>query len=689
MATMAMAVIHTSAQTATENDSTEMAGSSYTTLGEVTVEANQVIHSKGKMMIYPTKADVKASSSSLSLFQKLPLAGLEANPITRTLSVDGGTPYILINGVPATIDDFNALQPKDIDKIEYSRTTPARYADKGTSGFISITLKERKDGGSVYLWGRSALNAAFMDGNFQGSYHQGPSQFTLSYVPSWRNYKKVYDNVSQSYIGNDFRVNLEQHDRNPFNYDYHQIRLKYDFMPSEKILFSATFRATPSNSRRQLIGETKDSFLGDYNERNTTKSKDFAPSLDLYLRYDVNAKNSLEAQVVGTLSRSDYRRENTYLFTDGQSDNYGMDVDNRRRSLISEVNYIHSFSDAVSLSGGYQNTLSHSTNTYLTSDYKPVLTENNNYVYMRFAQQVGKVYYSVSTGAKLFWVKNDINKRHFVRNLTTAVVSWRLPRNWNLQGYFSYTPSIPSLASLTDYPQQTSPYLVSNGSPNLKVADRFYYSFTASYQYKKFSVSFVEGYSDIKNFVTDDVIYLGDRLFLSQSVNAKESRVLQESLNLKLSGVAGFGANVNLRLSHYRSAGEGWSHHLNSFGGSMSLWWNKGPFTVSYWRKFPDKYLSGHYVGKDENGDALSFEYKPDKHWNFGVDWMYMFVKKGTQYPSWSYSVVNPAVRERYIKNNGNMVTLSVTYTADFGSLFRTGRRSLNNSDNSSSLLRL
>ena len=35
------------------------------------------------------------------------------------------------------------------------------------------------------------------------------------------------------------------------------------------------------------------------------------------------------------------------------------------------------------------------------------------------------------------------------------------------------------------------------------------------------------------------------------------------------------------------------------------------------------------------------------------------------------------------------MVTLSLTYTADFGSLFRTARRNLNNSDSSSSLLRL
>ena len=59
---------------------------------------------------------------------------------------------------------------------------------------------------------------------------------------------------------------------------------------------------------------------------------------------------------------------------------------------------------------------------------------------------------------------------------------------------------------------------------------------------------------------------------------------------------------------------------------------------------------------------------------------MYIFSKKGSQYPSWNYSPVNPYTTDRYIRNNANMVTLSVSYSADFGSIFRSGSRSLNNS---------
>lgn len=658
------------------------------TLGEVTVTTDAVIHSRGRTIVYPSASEVKASSTSISLFQKLPLAGLEANPINRTISVDGGSPVILINGVPSSIDDVNALQPKDIEKIEYSRFTPARYADKG-SGLINITLKRRTDGGQFYAWGRSAVSTAFVDGNIRSSYHQGPSQFTLSYNTSWRNYQSVYDKTTESYIGDDFRVNMESSDRNPFNYLSNNIKLKYDYSPTLKTLFSATFSASPFSDGRRIIGLTTDSELGEYDNHNRSKSKSFAPSLDLFLRHDFNDRNTIEAQVVGTLSSSTYRRDNNYFFGDGSDEAYIMNVDSRRRSLISEINYIHSFSDRTELSAGYQNTQSYSTNSYLDSDYKPVLTESNNYAYLRLGQSIGKVYLAIATGAKLFWTHNDANKRRFIRNLSSAGVSWNINRSWSIQGVFNYTPSIPSLSALTDYSQQTSPYLISNGNPDLKVAENFQYAVGADYTFRKFSASFQSSYRNTVNAVVGDVSYLGDGLFLSQSVNMKHSRTWYNSLNLVLRQIHGFGANLSLGLGHYESVGEDWKHTLTSFSGSVTLWWSNGPFTVSYWRKLPGKYLSGHNVGRDENGDALQVEYNPNKHWTIGASWMYMFDRKGTRYPSWSYSEVNPAFTHRYIKDNSNMVVLSVSYSADFGSIFRTARRSLNNSDNGSSLLKL
>lgn len=65
------------------------------TLNEVTVTGNSVINSKGRTIIYPSSSDLKASATSISLFQKLPLAGLQANPITRSISLTEEHPLSL------------------------------------------------------------------------------------------------------------------------------------------------------------------------------------------------------------------------------------------------------------------------------------------------------------------------------------------------------------------------------------------------------------------------------------------------------------------------------------------------------------------------------------------------------------------------------------------------------------------
>ena len=659
------------------------------TLDELEVKGTEVVHSKGRTIVYPSEADLKASSTTLSLLQKLPLAGLFADPINRSLTVRNGAPMILINGIPATMSDVNSLKPGDIAKIEYSYITPARYADKGKNGFLSITLKEREDGGQVYLWGRSAVNTAFLDANLQASYHQGPSQFTLQYSPSWRNYQDAYDYSSMQYIGDDFKVDIEQHDRNPFNYHMHGVSLKYDFAPSERTVFSARFSATPTSSSNRIMGTMSDNILGEYDMKSRNSSRDFTPSLDMFLRHDFNAKNSLEVQVVGTLSSSDYRRDNNYNLNSDDDLQYINDINNRRRSLISEVSYVHNFDQSTSLSGGVQNSVSHNTNEYLGQNFKPVLTDNNNYIYARFAKQINRVYLTAASGAKMLWSRNNNIRRHYIRNMSSANITWYPNQKWTFEGVFSYSPSLPSLSALTNHEVQVSPYLWSNGNPDLKTSENFFYSIAGIYQHRKFSVVLQAAYNNIKNGVFNDVVYMGGGKFMSQSVNADKYTGMQGSLMLRVSDIYGFGANASIDLTRYDSRVGNWDYHLTSLFGRLNLWWNKGPWTISYYRKFPGKTLFGYNVSKQENGDALQVEFRPDKHWTLSAGWWYMFDKKGTRYPSWSHSPVNPAVNDRYIKDNGNMVCLSAIYTADFGALFkRNTRRSLNNNDSNNSLLK-
>ncbi|MCH5242690.1 MAG: outer membrane beta-barrel protein [Muribaculaceae bacterium] len=657
-------------------------------LNEIIINGNLIHLSNGNILIYPSKSDINTSTNAISLFQKLPLAGLESNPVRQTLTVDAGSPMILINGIPSTMEDLQGLLAKDIKKIEFSRVTPARYADQGYSGFLNITLKERTDGGTVYLWGRSALNTAFMDGNFNFSYHQGPSQITIGYSPSWRNYHDVFDNTWESLIAPDFKVELDDHDNNPFNYHYHNLLFKYDFFPNTRTLFSATLRARPNFNNSKSYGDVIDSELGEYSYINKTKNDGFNPSLDLFFRHDFNDNNSLEIEEVGTINHSKYRYNSIYDFGNYNED-YTMDANSNRSSLISEISYVHNFNDKSSLSTGYQNTYSYSKNKYLSSDYTPILKENNNYVYAKYGQTIGKVYFSLSTGVKLFWIENDLNKRHFIKNLSSFYISWNISKFWNITGNFSYNPGIPSLTSLTEYPQQKTPYLIINGNPDLKVSETMRYQIMPSFQYKKFYTSLLIYYQSINKQVINETYYIGDGLFLQQNNNIIKGVNTGGEVNFKINNVYGFGANVSLTFQYFSSKGLNWRHHLNAFKANFTLWWNKGPLIISYWRKIPGKYLIGFYEGKEENGNIISIEYKLNKHLTIGGGWWYIFEKKGTQYPLWSFSEVNPYYRERYIKNNKNMVVLSISFNTNFGTNYNSIKRTLNNSDIDSSLFKM
>ncbi len=658
-------------------------------LQELVVTTERRTESKGKTIVFPSSKDVKASSDALTLLNKLQLDGLQINPINRSMSVFGNKVVILINGIPSSQDDVNALNPKDILKVEYSRYVPARYADSGAGGLINITLKERADGGSVYIWGRGCPTTGFVDGNIRGSYHQGPSQFTLSYNPTWRSYNKVYDHSESTLIGNDFKVDLSQDAVSPFYYLGNPINIRYVYRPKESFIFSATFNAGIFNDGRSSKGDTYDSVLGTYYSRSKSKSKSFTPSLDLYMRKDFNEHNSLELEVVGTLSETDYRKTLTDTFESGKIDDYTTDTDNSRRSLISEISYVLTFANNAELSAGYQNTISDNSNTYKVTEYKATQTENNNYIYLQLSKQAGPVYLRLSTGEKLFWMRNDINKRHFIRNLSSALASWKINSVWNLSYQFNYSPGIPGLASLTDHPQQTSLYMISNGNPDLKVSE--YISNSLSLRFKKniwtASINFQQSHTANPTF--SDISYIGDKIFLSNSRNFNSQQNYFAWISFGFNGLAEmFGANISIYDGYYKSKGHNWSNSLNSISGNLNLWWNKGPFTISYWRNLPGKSLWGTTVSKDENTNGLEVQYKPNKHWTLNLGWWYMFSSKGTQYPQWNYSLVNPGTWSRYIKNNANMICISFSYQADFGSIFKTSRRGLNNKDNGSSLLR-
>ena len=661
---------------------------SVATLDELTVTADRDFDIRGRTVVYPSISDVAASSTSTSLFQKLSLPALDVNPINRSLSVMGDSPVILINGVPSSINDLRSLSPKSIKKVEYSIMRPEQYRGDGGYGFISITLRPKDEGGQIFCYTRSAINAALVDGNFSGSYRRGPSEFRVLFSPEWRNNPDVTDLSELAYIGDDFRVDLQTFSRAPFNYLRLPGSLRYVYGPDQSTLFSATLNLDGGPEHRRSIGRTEDSVMGVYDFANEQTGRDVAGAVDLYFRKDFNSRNFLEAQCVGTLGSSEYVRQNTYFIGDSPM-RYDVDISSNRQSLITEIAYTLVINSNTNFSAGFQNTLSHSSNSYKETDYNPVLTENNNYLYVSLSRQISRVYVNASTGLRMYWLRNDQSNRNFIRNVTSIQLQWTPIRRASIGGTFSYRSGIPSLSSLTDYVQKVSPYLYSNGNPDLKSVYLFAGRLQGTWHHKWVNVTGLFVYNSIHNMRYAEVSYLGNGQFLSRDANLKKTDVIGGQLDLKLNNFRGFGATATIRYAHYCSYMPSYKVSCAGWDGSFSLWYAYRKFVFSYWRKIPGKVLSGTTVSREENGDMLQVEYKPDSHWTIGASWMYMFDSKGARYPLSNYSDVNPSTMTRYIRNSGNMIVLNLTYQVDFGKILQSRKRSLNNRDTESAILKL
>lgn len=669
-----------------------------TTLDEVTVNAQQVLNRNGMSIVYPSSADVKASTTSLDLFQKLPLMGLDVNPITKTLSAKGGVPYILIDGVPSSMEDVRALQPKDILRVNFTRTPPIQYVSQGYTALLEITLKKRQDGGSVYASGEGIVTYnGHIDGNMGAEYHQGKSQFRLNYDGKYNRNTDVEDYSNRDYIGAPDKISMETLDTRKFWYFMNTLSARYNYRHSDKTIFSTTFRTNINDSERKASGVVKQHIgpdVQEYAEANDGSTKMRAYSLDLFLKQTLSPTSLIEAQVIGTYTddRNDAYRK---YFMTGEGLNptvYDNSGSSNRKSLISELRWMKYINQTAAFTVNYKNTLSHAINKYASYTYDPTLNECLNNVSATWQHQINRVYYMLSSGINYNRMSVD-NKsagrytNHYLSNNSTASIEWYMSPRWVLEGSCNFSSSLPSLTAITDYEYQINPFVWVNGNRELKPAHNLSGQLRLTNQGQHYVIAFSQGVSRDWNSQIGQYMYEADKnRFLLQTINMRKAISEQSALELSLRELYGFGFKGSLVARYGYYQGTNFTADKFSLGGSLYAWWNRGPFTASYYRNFPGKTIFGSNITTDQPFDKLSMSYQCGKHWTFSAGWSFMFSKNGWTNYTWDVSPVSPAYTRTYIRDDINAISIGFTYSGNFGSIFDIGSRSIDNKDDGTSL---
>ncbi len=656
----------------------------------VTVTASNVVNKVDRQVIVPSQRQVKASNSGYELLSHMQLPGLKINLEERIVStVGGGSVQLRINDIAATTAQVQALRPGEVIRVEYIDNPGLRYADTGVEAVINYVVRRKEAGvaGGVNLM--NAFTTGFGNDNVYVKGNYKLSEFGLSYYLNYRDYTDRASDEDQVF-------NTPEGDRNrylkgintPFDYNMHNLELTYNLTKPDKyvlnVLFADNIYDAPHRDMGQVIQETGyDDIYNFLIASNTYNS----PSLDLYGKVYLPKQQELTLNVVGTYIGSDYNRDYTESLTEGGEpySEYAYSTDGKRYSLTGEGIYKKDFK-RVALSAGLKYTLAYTNNEYV-GDVNQVndMHSSSLYGYVQASGTWQKLGYMAGVGISRETYDEDGKGYGYNMFRPSASLSYQLFDGATVRYTFSCSPSIPSLSLLSDVRQQLTDLEVQRGNANLKPYRTYSNTLQLSWGNKWVNTQLRGRYyiaqnpimAEVSRITEDDGSYIfqytydnQDRFSLLNGQLYASVNIVPDMLSLELYG----------GLNHYESRGNAYSHNYNNWYGGTSLSFNYRNFSTYAAITSRSNTLSGEQIYYGEKYSTIRCSYKI-KNISVGLGLLYPFQAKG-----WSggSELLSQDVKKKswtYIRDNGNMLTLNLSWNFNYGKKHNAEGKTTNNVD--------
>lgn len=650
-------------------------------LDEVVVEGSRVTEEAGRFVVLPDPKEAEVSGRGLTLLDMQQLPGLEVDVALQKITIDGGTPILQINGKEVPLNRFINVRPEQILRIEYSNDPGIRYLDRNVSGVINLVLKESDDGGNVMARVQSAFTTGFVDGYLMAAHHKGKSEFSLQYNLSHRNYKNVPYEMIDSYIAEERTVERNMEMNSPFNYITHNITGEYTYQPNDSTMFVATLRDYIDNNHwfgTGTITETENGTTIQMGMNKQSDRKGNSPMLDLFFTHKLRNRQKIELNMVGQYSQSDYY--NNLIYRDSENEwEYPTKVINNGYAVSGEAVYSKQFNRSEARIGlQYQHNFA--SNDYVIYETQTERTKDNTYLYCGIGGSISNnVMYSLGTGVKLFTVADGIDTRRYVRNLSTALLFWRISNSWSLTATTYFVPSLPSLSDLSPVLQRVDDVEAIRGNDALKPSNTMNSTLRLQYNNKGWFAgmtgSYYRNFSPtvrLYQYVPELDLFVGtpqntdyyQRFQLKAEVGVKQ---LFDRLNITLNG----------KLKKEEAKGEEFYHDNLNFSSGINAQFVWKQLVVGCNFDFlPDKSLFGEEISIGEMSQSIYVEYNW-KSLNASLAWHCPFNKKGFMYQTSGLSAVHPYCHTNWTSDNGNMVVLGLTWKFNYGKAFNKGQKTL------------
>lgn len=659
------------------------------TLGEVTVKARTVIQKLDRTLFVPTREARRSAYNPYDLMFGMAMPHVLVDPLSKTVSANGGEVQLRINGIKASQTEVAALLPKDIVRIELIENPGKRYGDESLGAVVDIIVRNREAGGLVNAQTTNSPIVPFGENTLTAKYNRGHAQWGVSYAMNYRDISHAHTDRTEDFHLTTTDIHRTQtgiDDRLTWN--DHAVDLSFNYMLPERYTFNAVLRnyykSAPHQGSKSMIDQQL------YAQTRLSQST-LSPSLDLYFQRILPRQQTLTLNLTGTLISSERDRHYTETLTSGRSlADIVTNVDGHKRSIIAEAIYDKQFKQ-VAFSAGLRHYQMHDRNKYTGSS--PVTSEMDQSRSSFFTELQGKWKtwsYGISAGATRSWFHENDKSHTYVTFTPTLRLAVVPHKDGYLNYRFSTDPQIPSLSGLTDVEQAVDTVQLVRGNPALKTYNVYNHTLNYSYRFGKWMAMLTTTYAYHHRPIMEDVRVEGDHLVITQD-NQRSYQVLNITPMLSVSGVSLFGMKNLLTVSlecgftRYWSKGNTYSHTFNNFYYNATFMLSHKEFALMGQARKNRDYLMGETIFKGENMTVLMAVWN-HKRLQLGAGILFPFVnnyRAGQE----RLTEVAPYRSWTYVKESGNLFLLRMNYHFEFGKSYQTKDRRTHNQDTEDGLL--
>ncbi len=659
------------------------------TLGEVTVKARTVIQKLDRTLFVPTREARRSAYNPYDLMFGMAMPHVLVDPLSKTVSANGGEVQLRINGIKASQTEVAALLPKDIVRIELIENPGKRYGDESLGAVVDIIVRNREAGGLVNAQTTNSPIVPFGENTLTAKYNRGHAQWGVSYAMNYRDISHAHTDRTEDFHLTTTDIHRTQtgiDDRLTWN--DHAVDLSFNYMLPERYTFNAVLRnyykSAPHQGSKSMIDQQL------YAQTRLSQST-LSPSLDLYFQRILPRQQTLTLNLTGTLISSERDRRYTETLTSGRSlADIVTNVDGHKRSIIAEAIYDKQFKQ-VAFSAGLRHYQMHDRNKYTGSS--PVTSEMNQSRSSFFTELQGKWKtwsYGISAGATRSWFHENDKSHTYVTFTPTLRLAVVPHKDGYLNYRFSTDPQIPSLSGLTDVEQAVDTVQLVRGNPALKTYNVYNHTLNYSYRFGKWMAMLTTTYAYHHRPIMEDVRVEGDHLVITQD-NQRSYQVLNITPMLSVSGVSLFGMKNLLTVSlecgftRYWSKGNTYSHTFNNFYYNATFMLSHKEFALMGQARKNRDYLMGETIFKGDNLTVLRAVWNHTRL-QLGAGILFPFVnnyRAGQE----RLTEVAPYRSWTYVKESGNLFLLRMNYHFEFGKSYQTKDRRTHNQDTEDGLL--